>query len=296
MTTTTFVMICILSGLLIFLAPLADGASPAPSSKPASQPKLGAPAEAEFTSTLDNTTQKYMILLPPAFDAAAPHDLMIAFHGHGSDRRQYAADPRSECAAARDVAAKHNMIFISPDYRAATSWMGPAAEADVVQLIGELKKKHKVGKVFITGASMGGTAVLTFAALHKDLVDGVCSLNGTANLLEYDVTASGIAEAIKMSFGGNKHESVADFKKRGEAEYKKRSAEFHPEQFTMPLAIVVSGNDHLVPPASTVRLAKAVQKTNRKVMLLERPTAGHQTSYADGVAAMDFVIDAANKK
>ena len=68
------------------------------------------------------------------------------------------------------------MIYVSPDYRAKTSWMGPKAEADVVQIIRDLKKRHRIGRVFITGGSMGGTAALTFAALHPDLVAGVASL------------------------------------------------------------------------------------------------------------------------
>jgi len=58
---------------------------------------------------------------------------MIAFHGHGSNRWQYVKDERGECKGARDVALKNNMIFVSPDYRAKTSWMGPKAEADVVR-------------------------------------------------------------------------------------------------------------------------------------------------------------------
>ena len=93
--------------------------------------------EMTFKARQDGTDQKYLLRLPAGFDADKPHDLMIALHGHGSDRHQYASDPRDECRAARDVAAKHGMIFVSPDYRG-NSWMGPAAEADVAQLIGEL--------------------------------------------------------------------------------------------------------------------------------------------------------------
>ena len=34
--------------------------------------------------------------------------------------------------AARAAAVKYCMIYVSPDYRAKTSWMGPKAEADMV--------------------------------------------------------------------------------------------------------------------------------------------------------------------
>jgi predicted peptidase len=143
--------------------------------------------DVEFKALFDDSIQKYIIRLPKGFKPNTVYDLLIAFHGHGSDRHQFVEGLLSECKAARDVAAKHNMLFVSPDYRAPTSWMCAAAEADTVQLIFMLKKQYKISRVFLTGASMGGTAVLTFAALHPRLVDGVCSLNGIANLLEYDV-------------------------------------------------------------------------------------------------------------
>lgn len=291
MTATTCVLLFLAAGALALLADEAGGVD-TPASSPAPKMALSAPAEAEFKSDLDGTMQKYMILLPAGFDPARTHDVMLAFHGHGSDRHQYATDPRGECAAARDAAAGRDMIFIAPDYRPTTSWMGPSAEADVVQLIGELRKKFKAGKVFLNGGSMGGTAALTFAALHKDLVDGVCSLNATANLLEYDASAHGISEAIKTSFGGHADETPAQYKERNPDEYRKRSAEFHPEQFTMPLAIVVCDNDGLVPPASAIRLARSVQEHNRHVCLMERHS-GHATTYEDALAAMEFVIAAA---
>ena len=80
----------------------------------------------------------------------------MALHGHGSDRWQFAKDDRGECRAVRDVAAEYGLLMISPDDRARTSWMGPAAEADVRQLIRTCMKEHQIGKVIICGGSMGG--------------------------------------------------------------------------------------------------------------------------------------------
>ena len=91
-----------------------------------------APEDVSFASKIDNTEQRYVILLPQQFDATVPHDVMIALHGHGADRWQFVTDKRPECQGARDMAARGKMIFVSPDYRAKTSWMGPAAEADQI--------------------------------------------------------------------------------------------------------------------------------------------------------------------
>jgi pimeloyl-ACP methyl ester carboxylesterase len=142
------------------------------------------PQDQEFRSEWDGSVQRYVELLPQPFDARQEHQLLIALHGHGSDRWQYIRQERGECAGARDTALNYGLIFLSPDYRAPDSWMGPAAEADLVQIIQEARRRHRIGKVILGGGSMGGTSVLIFAALHPDMVDGVVSQNGTANMLE----------------------------------------------------------------------------------------------------------------
>jgi dipeptidyl aminopeptidase/acylaminoacyl peptidase len=263
---------------LLFASAVATGAPPSTTMK-----QLAPAEELTFTSKHDGAIEKYIQRLPPNFNAAQPHDVLIALHGHGATRTQYSDDPRGECRGARDVAAKHGLIFISPDYRGA-SWMGPAAEADMAQLIGELKQRHNIRKVFITGASMGGTAALIFTALHPQLVAGVASLNGIANLTDYQTNYAGIYDAIVKAYGGAATEVPA--------EYRKRSPLFFPEKFTMPVAIVVSGNDTIVPAASTIQLAEAIQKINQRVLFIYRPNAGHATNYEDTVAAIEFVVTA----
>jgi dipeptidyl aminopeptidase/acylaminoacyl peptidase len=245
---------------------------------------LGKAKEVAFTAKLDGSTQLYMERLPEGFKADKEHHILIALHGHGSDRNQGVGD-RDEFKAAQDAAAKYEMIYISPDYRAPTSWMGPKAEADMVQIIADLKAKYKVGKVFLTGASMGGTSVLAFAALHPELIAGVCSQNGTANFFEYQTVEYGIQEAIKASFGGTKAEVPL--------EYKKRSAEYWPERFTMPVAMIAGGGDLIVPPQSVMRLAGVLKEMKRPVLLDFRGDRGHATSYEDTMAGLEFVITTA---
>jgi pimeloyl-ACP methyl ester carboxylesterase len=236
------------------------------------------PQDVAFTARIDGSAQRYVLVLPEGFDAARPHALMIVLHGHGSDRWQYVTNPRDECRVARDVAAAHRMVFVSPDYRAKTSWMGPKAEADVVQILEELKARYRIGKTIVCGGSMGGSSALTFAAMHPELVDGVVSMNGTANHLEYE----NFQDAIRESFGGTKAAIPQ--------EYKKRSAEYWPERLTMPVGLTTGGRDALVPPDSVVRLAAIVKKLQPNVLLVHRPEGGHETNYADGKAALDFVI------
>jgi pimeloyl-ACP methyl ester carboxylesterase len=238
------------------------------------------PAQEDFTFTarLDGTSQHYVELLPPNFRPDEPTDLLIALHGHGSDRWQFIKDTRGECKGLRDVAAKYGAIVVSPDYRAKTSWMGPAAEADLLQILDEVQSRRKIRRTFVAGGSMGGTSAAIFAVLHPERVQGFCSLNGTANMLEY----KRFTEAISASYGG----TVSTAR----AQYEARSPELHPERLTMPAAFTTGGQDTIVPPDSTLKLVSALQAARRPVYHIHRPDGGHSTTLADTTAAVEFLF------
>ena len=237
------------------------------------------PIDVAFRAKCDGTEQRYVLLLPPKFEADKPADLLVVLHGHGSDRWQYIRDDRSETRGKRDAAALYNMIIVSPDYRAKTSWMGPTAESDMLQILDEVQKKYRIRHTIISGGSMGGSSSLTFAAMHPDLVDGVVALNALANHVEYEC----FQDAIQKSFGGTKQEVPE--------EYRRRSAELWPDRLTMPIAATVGGRDKSVPPDSTRRLMAELKEKGRPVLLIDRPEMGHSTNYEDTTAAVRFVVE-----
>ncbi len=232
-----------------------------------------------FVARIDGSEQKYVLIKPHSWSPCQPVDLLIALHGHGSDRWQFIRQDRPECAETRRFAAATGMLLVSPDYRAPASWLGPDAEADLLQLIDELHLRWPVRRVLLCGGSMGGTAALAFAALHPECVDGVVSLNGTANLMEY----RGFQEAIRVAYGGTREEKPDV--------YRSRSAELFPERLTMPVAATTGGQDSLVPPDSVLRLTTALQQQGSPVLSLHRSDGGHQTNAADTSAALQFVLN-----
>ena len=241
--------------------------------------ELGPAQDISFTAKSDDSEQRYVIRLPEQFDVNKPRSLLIALHGHGSDRWQFINDARDECRAARDATAKYQLIYVSPDYRAKTSWMGPAADTDMLQILDDLHQRFRIENVILCGGSMGGTSALAFAAMHPEKIDAVVSMNGTANLVEYE----GFAEAITASYGATKIEQPNV--------YRARSAEFFPERLTMPVGLTTGGRDSLVPPHSNLRLADMLKKRESPIHLIHRPEGGHDTSYADAVEVLQFVIE-----
>ena len=240
--------------------------------------EFGRVEERTFVAQYDGSEQKYVVVYPKSFGPHKLIDVLIALHGAGSDRWQFVRDPRDECRAARDVAAEQGMLYLSPDYRAPVSWMGPAAEADLLQIIANLRLNFRIGRIFLCGGSMGGSAALTFAALHPERINGVASMNGTANFLEFE----NYQEDIARSFGGTKSEVPQ--------EYRKRSAELWPEKLTMPIGLTVSGRDTAVPPDSVRRLASKLKSHSQPVKLIDRPQRGHDTTYDDARSILEFAI------
>jgi predicted esterase len=239
------------------------------------------PQDMAFTARTDGTVQRYVLALPEGYQAERTHHLMVGLHSFGGDRWQFLQTKYPTVRAAVDTVAKWKMIYVLPEYRGPRSWMGAKAEADVVQIIADVKAQYRIGEVFLCGTSMGGSAALTFTALHPELVDGVIAMNATANHLELETLKDSVAE----SFGGAKDMIPL--------EYKKRSAEYWPERFTMPVALTAGGKDKLIPPESVTRLSGVLRKLGRKVLLIVPPNQGHQTGYEDAMAAFDFVIRAA---
>lgn len=259
-------------GRILLIAVLLFSAQSSPAEEPL-------PAEdIAFTSRYDGTEQRYVVIKPKGFDPSGRNHVLVALHGHGSDRWQFVKDARGECRAARDAAAQHGFLFISPDYRARTSWMGPAATADVQQILQDHRRDHPHAKIIVSGGSMGGTSAVAFAVMHPELVDGVVSLNGTANMLEYDQ----FSDAIAASYGGTKAEKPEV--------YRQRSAELHAEKLTMPIAFTTGGQDQLVPPDSTLRLVRLLEERRAMVHLIHRPDGGHATNYEDSRATFEFVF------
>jgi hypothetical protein len=177
------------------------------------------------------------------------------------------------------------MIMICPDYRASTSWMNAPAESDVLQIIDMLQNQYHVGQTIITGGSMGGTGALTFTALHPDLIDGVCSVNGLANFIGYTSDNSSLVPQITAAFGGTPAQVPL--------EYFNRSAINSPGSFTMPMSITAGMLDATVPPQSVLQLTNTVVNSNPvnpNVLSFVRPTGGHSTNYVDNAVALEYVV------
>jgi poly(3-hydroxybutyrate) depolymerase len=73
----------------------------------AQTPTWEEPADIVFQAEHDGSEQRYVLLKPKEYDPKKRYHLLLALHGHGSDRWQFVRDNRGECRAARDAALEH---------------------------------------------------------------------------------------------------------------------------------------------------------------------------------------------
>ncbi|MCX5661977.1 MAG: prolyl oligopeptidase family serine peptidase [Planctomycetota bacterium] len=212
-------------------------------------------AKQPFVSELDGT-RDYSLVISPASDGKTESggDVAVYLHGHGGLPEQLFSHPCLVGLPA--LAAQAGITLVAPNLRG-NAWMGPAAEADLVQLAAEIRRTLRPRRLLLTGASMGGTSVLIFEGLHPTLFDGYLAYCGAADMREYVAFCRAttaipvlqqIADAIAQSYGGSPDD-------RPEV-YRERSAVERAGAFERPTIFVHGGNDAIIPVGSARRLAQ----------------------------------------
>jgi pimeloyl-ACP methyl ester carboxylesterase len=235
---------------------------------------LSAPERLTFNCTADGSRWPYLLQAPQG----EPEAILINLHGHYSDEWQGMTEEiygdafgklRRECR-------RRNFAYVCPWY-GGNSWMGPLAEAGMVDLIAALRERWPQPPLYLMGGSMGGSSTLVFAVRQPQLLQGVVALCPAADVEAYhawclrqaghNATLNNISEAISL------HYSVAGKDLAGELRL--RSALQNAERLTMPLYLRHGDADGLIPVEWTRQLAKKLRGLGRKVIYEELPGGDH---------------------
>ena len=243
-------------------------------------------------SVYDQTKQEYL-LAAPRVEPAYPRALLIYLHGHGSDRNQGFDQSifgesfrrlRVECE-------RRGFAYATLDYRGKTSWMNPPAEADVTQLIGNLKKRLRVKEVYLTGASMGGTSALAYAVRHPELLSGVIAICPATDIGKYGVWCSTKDGLLKQL-----SDAISEIYKATPEENRKlfagRSVVGNHSKLTMPVVVVHGELDTIIPVDGSRKLAALMRRDGQTLLYQEIKGGGHDTPViqADWRRYLDFII------
>lgn len=242
---------------------------------------LPPPERCTFNCTLDGSRWPYLVQACEG----EPQAILLNLHGHYSDEWQGMTEEiygdafgklRRECLRRR-------WVYVCAWY-GGNSWMGPLAEAGMMDLIAALRGRWPGLPLHLMGGSMGGSSALVFAVRHPEVLSGVIALCPAADMEQYyhwcwervaqSPTLANIANAIRLHYGAAAH----DLGK----ELHQRSALQNPGRLTLPVYLRHGDADALIPVDWTRQLAAKLKAMGRPVQYDELPGGGHDAPI-DGI-------------
>ena len=157
-----------------------------------------------------------------------------------------------------------------------TSYMSPAATADMTDLLVYCKDKLGCERFVLLGGSGGATSATAYAVLHPEKIHGVVAM-GTCDILQRlefarksnSPVLQKIAATVFAAYGGSPEEKP-DL-------YHARSVLAHADRLTMPVILTMGEADPLIPVAETRKIA-AVMKEKSNFVYYEVPKGGHDAA------------------
>lgn len=130
--------------------------------------------ERRFVSSWDGSVQSF---LEKDFGADASGLALVCLHGAIAHQDQGMTAGIYENAFGRwaEELKQRKALYVCPEYRGG-SWMGPAAESDLREILRGMRSSGFQGKLLLADGSMGGTSALIFASRFPEEIDGVLAL------------------------------------------------------------------------------------------------------------------------
>lgn len=237
---------------------------------------LPEPRRETFTCTLDGSLWPYLVQDAPG----EPQAILLSLHGHYGDETQMMTEGDYDDAFGklRRECLWRDWAYVCAWY-GGNSWMGPVAEAGMVDLIEVLRQRWPDVPVYLQGGSMGGTSVLILALRQPQLFAGVTARCPAADIAAYydwalaradeNPTLRNVTDAIRIHYTMDGHDL--------QEELSARSVLRHAELVTMPVNLCHGESDALIPVAWTRQLAARLQALGWKVEYEEIPGGEHDS-------------------
>lgn len=151
--------------------------------------------------------------------------------------------------------AHHGLLSVN---MRGTSYMSPAATADLTELLDYCRAKLGCRRFVLLGGSGGASSAMAYAVLHPERVDGVVAMGMCDIFARLDFARRSnnpvlqrLAKTVFAAYGG-------DLEERPEL-YRARSVLAHVDHLTMPVVFTMGEADALIPVAEARKIAAAMQ-------------------------------------
>ena len=241
----------------------------------------------EFKSSFDGSAQTFLEKDFGGGDSNGTRLVFVYLHGALSHQEQgmTAGIYNGTFEKWGEELAKRDAVYVCPEYRG-NSWMGPAAEADVLDILNLLTKRFPGRRLILAGGSMGGTSALIFASRNPKAVDGVIALcPATDPALMFGV----FPEHFVESYGGSPEKVSQVFSDRTS---RNRVDSLAP----LPLAIVHGSADAIIGVDHSRILVSQLKQRGARCHYTEIPEGDHDSPLQIPLSMLlDFVMSKDSK-
>jgi pimeloyl-ACP methyl ester carboxylesterase len=157
-----------------------------------------------------------------------------------------------------------------------TSYMSPAATADLTDLLGYCRARLGCRRFVLLGGSGGASSAMAYAVLHPEQIHGVVAMGMCDILQRLDFARRSdkpvlqkLAKTVFAAYGGTLEERP-DL-------YQARSVLAHADRLTMPVILTMGAADPLIPVAETRKIAAAM-KGKGNFVYHEIPGGSHDSA------------------
>lgn len=173
----------------------------------------------------------------------------------------------------RALEGNHNLLSIN---MRGTSYMSPAATADLVDLLDYCRNNLNCDKLILLGGSGGASSAMAYACLHPEKINGVIAMGMCDIFARLDFarkskneTLQKLAEVSFESYGGSLEEKPEL--------YKARSIMANINKLNMPIILTMGEADCLIPVVETRKIAEAMKNKNN-FTYYEIPNGNHDSA------------------
>ena len=242
----------------------------------------------EITYASDGLTVPGVLIRPKAPGAKKWPAIIFNRGGNGQlgsviDNGQPCVGMNTSCLDIADLYqfAKAGFVVIASDYRyqGATvkrdEWGGVEVD-DVLNLVPALKSLDFVDpdRLYMLGLSRGGTMV--YLALKRGIpVKAAAVIGGVTDVKAWVDSRPEMGVVNGNGYIDGFARIWPDYEHRAEEEYRARSAVYWADKIKVPIFILHSRTDRMVPVAQALRMAEALQENNKVYALHIYERDGH---------------------
>lgn len=235
---------------------------------------LPVPERLTFNCAADGSRWPYLVQVPKG----DPQAIVLNLHGHYANECQMMTEGDYDDAFGnlRRECLRRDWVSVTAWY-GGNSWMGPLAEAGMIDLVAVLRERWPEVPLYLQGGSMGGSSALVFAVRQPRLLAGVAAFCPASDIEGFyhwalgraprNPTLRNVTDAIRIHYTVDGHDL--------EEELQARSAVRHAEALTMPLYISHGAKDALVPVRWTRQLVERLGELGHPAVYDELPNGDH---------------------